>query len=140
MRNEDPPNKQVHAADLAEALRKLRTANKSAADEGLISPVSPTTTQPFSVTNAPVQRPASADRTRSRHRSRSSTIIYHPEAHGSNPHLPAVMVEDTTADDEHDEDNEMLDVDGDVAMELDGSGKKMKCHTARPPVELMSDA
>jgi hypothetical protein len=55
-------------------------------------------------------------------RSRSSTLIYDPKAHGDSPGLPAVMVE--------------AEEDSDV--ELD-SGKVGLKHTARPPVELMEE-
>jgi hypothetical protein len=70
----------------------------------------------------------------SQQRSRSSTIIYHPEDHGDSPNLPAVMVEDMTLSVE--------DVDMDMEMDTDMSPiemslKKMPPKTSRPPVELM---
>lgn len=70
-------------------------------------------------------------------RSRSSTIIYDPEAHGDSPGLPAVMVEDTTMDPDADGVS-----DGDV--ELDDASlvedKKIFAHTSRPPIELIHSA
>ncbi|MCJ1313090.1 hypothetical protein MMC25_006767 [Agyrium rufum] len=118
MRNEEPPNKQVVAEDLASALAKLHgrpTAGGNATE--VIEPPSPTS-------------PATDDESRHRiggKRSRSSTVVYHPEDHGDSPLLPAVMVVDTTIeDDENDE-----DVSGE---------KKIMAHTARPPVELMEGA
>ena len=66
--------------------------------------------------------PASA--TSGRTRSRSSTVIYDPEAHGDSPALPAVKVEDYTADED---------------VRLDTDAKKIIAHTSRPPVELMNE-
>ncbi|KAL2008659.1 hypothetical protein VTN00DRAFT_6853 [Thermoascus crustaceus] len=121
MRNEDPPNKEVHASDLAEALANLRTEQSWKEKEA-----DPDT--PVSISS--IQRTGSWPSSTSRHRSRSSTIIYHPEDHGSSPNLPAVTVEDTSAD-----------ADGsDVEMSPVDMPKKMKMtRTARPPVELMNE-
>jgi len=124
---EDPPNKEVHADDLAaklskltgkmenpespiegqiqvtaEDLAKLRTSSHRQALSGLSEEASPATSTP-------------------RMRSRSSTLIYDPKAHGDSPHLPAVTVE---ADDDSD-------------VELDTQSKAPLAHTSRPPVELM---
>lgn len=139
MRPEDPPNKEVHAGDLAVALAKLSTEQEggaadvvedSAAMEGVVETgagagaVGPDT--PMSLTSD--KRTGSWPLSFSSHpRSRSSTLIYHPENHGSSPDLPAVMVEDTTT----------------VAIEepspIDMSVKKTPPppKTTRPPVELM---
>ena len=111
IRDEGPPNKEVHAEDLAEALAKIR-AGRVGEDGGPISPV---------------ERIGDGEGREGR-RSRGSTVVYHPEDHGDNPHLPAVMVEDTT-----EEADEALDID-------DGSQIKIMAHTARPPVELMHDS
>ncbi|MCJ1353158.1 MAG: hypothetical protein MMC33_003143 [Icmadophila ericetorum] len=113
VRNEGPPNKDVVAEDLASALAKLRERPDTVFKEPN-SPVSPT-------------REGEAKEGR-RNRSGSTTVVYHPEDHGDSPHLPAVMVEDTTMSDEE---------------ELEGQGEgevKILAHTARPPVELMADA
>lgn len=119
MRYEEPPNKEVHAIDLAEALSKLKTEQepKETKEPEPETPVSLTSDKRTSSWPTSVSGP----------RSRSSTIIYNPEDHGGNPHLPAVMVEDTTI--------EVVDVEMDMSpVEVP---KKIKAHTARPPVELM---
>ncbi|KAJ9201221.1 hypothetical protein DTO027B5_4058 [Paecilomyces variotii] len=118
MRYEDPPNKEVHATDLAEALAKLKTAQEP---KETIEP-EPETPVSLASDKRTNSWPASFSGTRSR----SSTIIYDPEAHGSNPQLPAVMVEDTT---------DLEDVEMDMGP-IDAP-KKIMAHTARPPVELM---
>lgn len=122
MRNEGPPNKEVHADDLASALAKLR-ARPTAGGQDPVSPVSPTAT---------LDGEGRKEGTRivNRQRSGSSTVVYHPGDHGDSPHLPAVMVEDTT------------ESPGDLSpieAQLDGSESKILAHTARPPVELMGD-
>lgn len=116
LRNEDPPNKEVHASDLAEALAKLKTEQSRREKEG-----DPDT--PVSV--------SSDKRTggwHSRQQSRGSTIIYNPEDHGGSPNLPAVTVEDMSADPDG-SDVEMSPIDI----------PKRVLRTARPPVELMND-
>lgn len=129
MRNEDPPNKEVHASDLAHALSNLKTeqagfavapAPASAADAAM----EPGT--PMSITSD--KRTGSWPVAVSGQRSRSSTLIYHPDNHGGSPNLPAVMVEDTSAAVE----------DADVEMSpIEMPVKKMPPKTSRPPVELM---
>ena len=57
-------------------------------------------------------------------------MIYRPEDHGDSPHLPAVMVEDTTGSPD-----EMSPIEEPIA-----AGDRPMIHTARPPVELMEDA
>ena len=101
MKLEDAPNKQVHAEDLAEALAKLHHRG-------------PRSNMPAS--------PMSDGGHEGRHRSGSSTTIYHPEDHGHSPHLPAIAVEDLTTE------NEV----GPIEQE-----KPIFAHTMRPPVELM---
>lgn len=61
-----------------------------------------------------------------RPRSRSSTLIWRPDADGCGPGLPAVVVED------------MTDEPADVSP-LEGT-RPIMAHTVRPPVELMHDA
>lgn len=107
MRLEDAPNKMVHADDLASALAQLNADRKSASLDSFQSPVTP------------------SDGGAGRTRSRSSTLIYHPDTHGSSPGLPAVFVEDMT-----DEPEEMSPLE---------SSKPIMAHTARPPVELMQE-
>jgi hypothetical protein len=112
MRLEDAPNKLVHAEDLAEALAKLHHRANPSAGMSLdgYSPISP------------------AEAGERKNRSRSSTLIWHPEHHGGDPDLPAISVDDMT--DEPEEDVEMSAP----------AGMKPITHTARPPVELMHDA
>jgi hypothetical protein len=135
MKQEDPPNKEVHAEDLASKLEKLSTklttspvgGDESSEDESkhqytaadlkqklklnshrrALSGESPTVATPITPS--------------SKHRSRSSTLIYDPVAHGDSPALPAVM----------------LETEDDSEVELEDEGKKINERTARPPVELM---
>lgn len=139
MRPEDPPNKEVHAGDLAVALAQLSTEQEGgaapagggvvedpAAMEGVVGTgsggIGPDTPMSLTSDNRAGSWPLSFS---SHPRSRSSTLIYHPDNHGSSPDLPAVMVEDTTT----------------VAIEepspIDMSVKKTPPKTTRPPVELM---
>ncbi|OAP55942.1 hypothetical protein AYL99_10094 [Fonsecaea erecta] len=138
MKEEDPPNKHVHAEDLASKLEKLSgkltSAPTNAADdspseddtkmqytaEGL-QKLKASRAQAFSGVSA--ENSPTADASPKKHRSRSSTLIYDPKAHGDSPALPAVMLE---ADD-----------DSDVELEPEDSSKKIRPSTARPPVELM---
>ncbi|KAI9697188.1 MAG: hypothetical protein M1836_004752 [Candelina mexicana] len=123
MRNEAPPNKDVHAEDLASALAKLHAKPGGQYDDKYpASPVSP-------IEEGGNEREWKKQ-VANRQRSGSSTLIYRPEDHGDSPHLPAVMVEDMTG-----EPNEMSPIEGTPAR----LGEKM-VHTARPPVELMEDA
>ncbi|KAJ5290828.1 hypothetical protein N7478_000079 [Penicillium angulare] len=127
MRNEDPPNKEAHASDLAHALSMLRTG----ADQP----------EPMSVDAATPTSISEGKRTPSwplmgTQRSRSSTVIYHPEDHGHSPNLPAVMVEDVSIMGDDDEDVDM-DADADMSPIEMESVKKMPPKTSRPPVELM---
>lgn len=116
MRDEEPPNRDVHAEDLAGALARVsqeaeakRRKEETEKETEGVSPV----------------KSSFAGR-----RSRSSTLVFDPEHHstGSEVDLPAIAVEDY-ADDEEGEDVDMLD---------EGRGKPM-VHTARPPVELMEE-
>lgn len=59
-------------------------------------------------------------------------MIYHPEDHGDSPHLPAIAVEDLTAD--NTDDLSLLS-----QQEQQEEGEKIS-RTARPPVELMDHA
>jgi hypothetical protein len=58
-------------------------------------------------------------------RSRSSTLVYHPEHAGDSPALPSISVEDTSESD-YEADSSPID-----------STKRPILHTTRPPVELM---
>ena len=109
-RNEEPPNKEVHAEDLASALAGLKKRPDAVADESSFQK----------------GKEEAAERVRVRVRSGSSTttMVYQPETHGGSPGLPAVIVEDTTGTEE----------------ESPVDAGKILAHTARPPVELMQDA
>ncbi|KAK3344146.1 Calcipressin-domain-containing protein [Lasiosphaeria hispida] len=125
MKLEDAPNKMVHADDLAEALAKLRHQANSNSDNTILanhlaSPISP----------ADSNKAEGA----SRQRSRSSTLLFHPQAElGNSPDLPCVTVDDMT-----DEPLEMMSPLPVVVAAADT--KPIMAHTARPPVELMHDA
>lgn len=164
MRNEEPPNKEVHAADLAEALGRLGTAG-AGSDQQLGSAAAAATAgvhhstvhnmaesgarqhdpdTPVSVSSdvhmhgsdqegggtgtGPGTRTYTWPAGMGRERSGSSTVIYDPEHHGGSPHLPAVMVEDTTIS---------IDVSDTEIETSPGSGQRIIAHTSRPPVELM---
>ncbi len=158
VREEDPPNKDVHASDLADALGKLsgkmhnvdadelpgdqedNAAREAAVVDGV--GVDANAEPPLRVTgpsfnDMSTSKPDSAaggGANSARNRSRSSTVIYDPGAHGDSPGLPAVMVEDTTLDAMDDNEEE------EAATTLAGmppEGKKIIAHTWRPPVELM---
>lgn len=120
MRAEDPPNKEVHAEDLASALAQLKTDQSRVEDAGIYDGGGAPDT-PMSLTSD--NRTGSWPVSSVSQRSRSSTLIYLPEDHGSSPELPAVMVEDTTYVGE--------------PSPIDMSVKKMPPKTSLPPVELM---
>ncbi|PKS06115.1 hypothetical protein jhhlp_007529, partial [Lomentospora prolificans] len=106
VRLEDAPNKLVHAEDLAEALAKLH--HRPGPVPGAESPISPADSGAGFPT-----------------RSRSSTLIYHPEDHGSNSDLPAIAVEDMT--------DEPMTYS---YSPVEASRPNINItHTARPPVE-----
>ena len=139
MRHEDPPNKEVHPQDLADKLAKLSGKMGPAVDETEddkthgeatytreqiqeIKAVKPTIAIPELGSSA---EPKSAGSSTGKTRSRSSTVIYDPEAYGDSPMLPAVKVEDYTME------------DGDGEVKLDTEAKKIIAQTSRPPLELI---
>ncbi|KAF2154119.1 Calcipressin-domain-containing protein [Myriangium duriaei CBS 260.36] len=85
MRNEEPPNKEVHADDLATALNKLNARGRSHSLSDF--PPSPTSTGSANASYAVNGR------------GRSGTIVYDPVENGSHPDLPAIAVQDTSDDD-----------------------------------------
>jgi len=123
LKNEDPPNKEVIAEDLAAALAKLHAKNSYPVSADMENDIEAMNTSPTSAT-------ASATGAW-KPRSRSHTLVYHPEHHGSNPLLPAISVEDTTTSEEQDDSPAAASPMEDVR----GSGPIL--HTSRPPVELM---
>jgi hypothetical protein len=130
MRQEEPPNKQVHPEDLVQALASLRArpAQQQQQQQDLLSPVSPTDERNGSEDD---ERWAAAARNRERSAS-TTTMIYDPVFHGHSPDLPAIAVEDLT----HTPD-EVSPLD---APPHDSELKPRFIHTARPPVELMHGA
>ncbi|KIX97264.1 uncharacterized protein Z520_06716 [Fonsecaea multimorphosa CBS 102226] len=135
MKEEDPPNKHVHAEDLASKLERLSgkltssPTDDSASEDDTKMQYTAEGLQKLKASRAhafagvSAENSPTADASPKKHRSRSSTLIYDPKAHGDSPALPAVMLE---AED-----------DSDVELEPEGSSKKMLTSTARPPVELM---
>lgn len=77
MRNEGPPNKDVHAEDLASALANL-TARPGASD---------------ALYEDSERKPEGRKRAMT---VGGSTVVYDPQEHGRSPDLPAIAVEDTT--------------------------------------------
>ncbi|CAN8103587.1 unnamed protein product [Discula destructiva] len=125
-RLEDAPNKQVHAEDLAEALARLHhhSSNPNAAAVSAdmvmdLSPISPTDGK----------SPGGFSQ-RSTGRSRSSTLIFQPDAKSASPNLPCVLVDDMTEDPAEEFGLSPMDVEP----------RPIMAHTSRPPVELMNDA
>lgn len=130
MKHEDPPNKEVHAEDLAEKLAKLSgkmtaPADDSSDDESkmqytaeALQRLKGSRTQAHPGISAEASPIESSPK---KHRSRSSTLIYDPKAHGDSPALPAVM----------------LETEDDSDVELEEESRKILAHTPRPPVELM---
>ena len=117
-KEEDPPNKDVHAEDLAAALHKLERR----AEPGM--PPTPTTPTDQDV---PLRQ-----RT-------GSTIVFDPHDQGRSPDLPAIQVVDTTftpgdlTPSREEDDMEMIEEGG-------SKNRKILAHTSRPPVELMHGA
>jgi len=114
MKDEDAPNKIVHAEDLAAALARLHADH--------VDPQTQDGNIDFSPTG--------------RRRTGSSAIIYHPDDHGDSPDLPAIAVEDTT------ESPVSMTPTVDAMEGIEGPIAHQKAQgvaiaTARPPVELM---
>ena len=112
MRDEDPPNKEVHAEDLASALARLHARHEPLSSENTAFVVADASTD----ANTP-----------QRTRSGSYSIVYQPDTDGSSPGLPAIAVEDLT------------DSPAPISP-IDASADKKFVHTSRPPVELLSDS
>ncbi|GAB7349108.1 hypothetical protein MBLNU459_g8057t1 [Dothideomycetes sp. NU459] len=113
-KHEDPPNKDVHADDLAAALHKL-SARGGDADAMRIE-------EAEMADDLARAKKNTADMNRAR--SDSRTIVYHPVEQGHSALLPAIAVEDTS----------QPSSPVDPAF---GAAEKPITHTARPPVELM---
>lgn len=121
IREEDPPNKDTHAEDLERALAGLSHKTEE------VQP-SPTSHGQEIISGEQDLSEAEigdieARKLGSRNRSRSTTV-YDPKHHGDNQDLPAVMVEDTSADED----------------ELSALPEQQPItKTSRPPVELMAE-
>jgi hypothetical protein len=116
MKNEDAPNMIVHPEDLASALAKLHAHH----DNEAATPMSDWDPEE-SLANG-------------RRRTRSSTIVYHPEDHGDSPLLPAIAVEDTTESPMPITPDAMEGIEGPIAQQ---KAQGITVSTSRPPVELM---
>lgn len=139
-RDEDPPNKHVHATDLAAALGSIgrhdstdlsdpeSPASDVAAAAAAANNASSWAAKSSASASGPVRPTVNTNVAYSaaRGRSDSRTIVFHPQEHGRSPDLPAIAVEDTT------------ESPTDVSPgELETGGGKLFAHTSRPPVELM---
>lgn len=123
MRNEEPPNKEVHAEDLAEALKNLHA--RPSADDALYEQQQGQSQQQ----QQDMQQQESLPRLVTRQRSGTGTVLFDPQDHGHSPaDMPAIALEDTSESPEPEDD--MSPMEG---VETD----KKFVHTARPPVELM---
>ncbi|KAI9776208.1 MAG: hypothetical protein M1839_000529 [Geoglossum umbratile] len=123
IKQEGPPNKDVHPEDLVTALSRLHATRPQ-------EPSSPVSPQDEIMTDSPAKSTSDTASISRRQRSGSSTMIYHPEDHGDSPHLPAIAVEDLTAEDP-----------GDLSLLAQREEEeRIQARTARPPVELMADA
>lgn len=110
VRNEGPPNRQVHAEDLASALSSLHAPARADAWK-----------------SSPTAGYGDGLERESRARSGSTTMIYVPADHGNSPDLPAIAVEDLTCPSDA------------VSPVEESFSSKPAPHTSRPPVELMHD-
>ena len=119
MRDEAPPNKEVHAEDLAEALAKLHA--KPAADEALRD-------NRNALSAASRYMGGSGASEVNRARSGTGTMLFNPQEQTgfSSADLPAISLEDMSTG-----------LEDDDAMEGVESEELRLPHTARPPVELM---
>lgn len=77
VREEGPPNKEVHAEDLASALAGLRQ-------------------RPEAVDQRDEEDRGDEEAGGRRRSGSTATMVFQPDQHGGSPGLPAVMVEDTT--------------------------------------------
>lgn len=121
-RLEDAPNKQVHAEDLADALARLHHAPSNPAANDMVMELSPISPVDGVSPGGFSQRSAG--------RSRSSTLIFQPDAMSASPNLPCVMVDDMSED--------AADESGFSPMDIEP--RPIMAHTSRPPTELMNDA
>ena len=120
IREEEPPNKDVHAEDLQRALAGL--SDRGSEGRKVVEDA-----------ESPMSEDEKGELQGNQKRSGTGSMtVYHPKDHGDNESLPAVMVIDTTAGAEEEEKDGESPVDGQGQ-----GGGRMLTHTARPPVELM---
>jgi len=123
IREEEPPNRDVHAEDLQRALAGLNGFTRDDDDgeeereEGMSEEEKESLEQ---FRHGGWGSGGGGGRER---RGTGSLMVYNPGDHGGRGDLPKVMVEDTEGEGVREE-----------------GGGKMLTHTARPPVELMGDA
>lgn len=114
MKQEDAPNKLVHAEDLAAALARLHASPRE-------DPSSPTSDH----SGACIARQPTG----------STTVVYHPQDHGDSPNLPAISVEDMSDTPEPLTPVDAMEgVEGPIASNK-AQGKTVS--TPRPPIEFM---
>ena len=126
IREEEPPNKDVHAEDLQRALAGL-------SDQGNQSRAT------VDDAESPMMSEDEKGELRG-NRKRSGTggmTVYHPKDHGDSENLPAVTVIDTTADIEENQESPGSSSPGDGQGP---GGGRILTHTPRPPLELMEDS
>ncbi|KAK5110208.1 hypothetical protein LTR62_006204 [Meristemomyces frigidus] len=124
MKDEEPPNKEVHAEDLAAALSKLHARPEA---DAALRDGAETQSQPQAKPSSGNGWGTAPVPFATRARSGTGTIVYDPQDHGDSPHLPAIAVEDTSASESPAEASPVQAVEERPAM----------MHTSRPPVELM---
>ena len=118
IKEEDPPNKETHAADLLKALAGLGGGEVGGAEEEKEEEEQEEAgSRDFGGRGGGRGEEMKAGRGR-----RGTLTVYHPRDHGDSEALPAVMVEDTTGEDEP------------------GETGALPTRTSRPPVELMDMA
>jgi len=147
-RDEEPPNKDVHAEDLVKALDRLNSAsiytnNNAGSSEEQREEEKEAKSR--SITNV-INANGSNSATRRSRSGTVGTIVFDPADHGASEDLPAIAVEDTTTtidgqDDylaqKEDEMEVEMTVDEIEGLEQQNGMNKAFIHTARPPVELM---
>ena len=122
IKEEEPPNKDVHAEDLQKALANLHGFKRcEGSEEEEDEKEEERDAMDEEEREGLEQFRHGGWGTRKRSGTQGSVMVYHPRDHGDREDLPAVMVVDT---------------EGGGVVEGEGGGK-MLSHTARPPVELM---
>ncbi|KAF1989025.1 Calcipressin [Aulographum hederae CBS 113979] len=122
MRNEDPPNKEVHAEDLVLALSRLNAKTLRNAEPIDMTMDNERERTPDLIVDTDMMD-VDEEEQHNRQRSGSTgspTLVYHPQHHGHSPDLPAIQVVDTTG-----------------SLVPSPIEKPIFAHTSRPPVELM---